>query len=225
MVEDLQLGIGSAVGGFVETGLGGLAQHGFGRCFKTKKDADLGFFARENANQVANLRNGHAARLDREDDLLRLAGVVVVEVEPAVDAAIGALLLLGGPRAHLPQRPPLELVLVFGGQLRGSGVVGRLANYVVGGFDLRAEGIGEALLDESDGQVGNVDADPAAVEPLRDLNGGAAAAEGIEDQIAFVGTGFEDAFEQGFGLLGGVAEAFIRRAELMNGSISAQTVL
>jgi hypothetical protein len=85
---------------------------------KAKEDADLGFFAGKNADEIADLGNGDAAGLDGKDDLLRLAGVVVVEVEAAVDAAIRALLLLGGPRAHLAQRPPLELVLVFGGQLR-----------------------------------------------------------------------------------------------------------
>ena len=57
--------------------------------------------------------------------------------------------------------------------------------------------------------MGDVDADPAAVEALRDLNGGAAAAEGIEDEIAFVGTGFDDAFEEGFGFLGWVAETLL----------------
>ncbi len=57
--------------------------------------------------------------------------------------------------------------------------------------------------------MGNVDADPAAVEALGYLDGGAAAAEGIEDDIAFIGAGFDNAFEEGFGFLGGVAEAFL----------------
>ena len=78
-------------------------------------------------------------------------------------------------------------------------------------LDFGAEGVGEALLDEADGEVGDVDADPAAVEALRDLDGGAAAAEGIENEVAFVGAGFDDAFEEGFGFLGGVAEALLRR--------------
>jgi hypothetical protein len=73
-------------------------------------------------------------------------------------------------------------------------VVGRLANDGVGVANLVAEGVAESLLDEADGEMGDVDADPAAVEALRDLNGGAAAAEGIEDEVAFVGTGADDAF-------------------------------
>ena len=57
--------------------------------------------------------------------------------------------------------------------------------------------------------MGDVDADPAAVEFLRDLDGGATAAEGVEDYVAFVGGGAEDAFEEGFGFLSGVAETFL----------------
>ena len=38
-----------------------------------------------------------------------------MEVEPAVDATVGALLLIDGSRADLAERPPLELVLVLFG--------------------------------------------------------------------------------------------------------------
>ena len=40
--------------------------------------------------------------------------------------------------------------------------------------------------------------------------GGAASAERIEDEVAFVGAGFDDAFEQGFGLLRRIAEPLFR---------------
>ena len=83
--EDLQPGVGGAVGGFVEPGFGGFFEHGFGGRLETEVDADLGFFAVEHACEIANLRDGDAAGFDREDDLLRLAGVVVVEVETAID--------------------------------------------------------------------------------------------------------------------------------------------
>ena len=207
--EDLQAGLGAAVGGFVEAGFGGFAEHGFGRFLETEKDADLGLLALKDAAQVADLGDGDAASFDGKDDLLGFAGVVVVEVEAAVDAAVCAFLLICGPRADLAERPPLELVFVFGGQLRRACVVRGFADDLVGGFDLGAEGVGEALLDEADGEVGDVDADPAAVEALRDLDGGAAAAEGVEDEVALVGTGFDDAFEKGFGFLSGVAEALL----------------
>jgi len=72
-----------------------------------------------------------------------------MEVEAAIDAAVGALFLVGRTRSHLAQRPPLELVLVFGGQSCRSGIVGRFADHVIGRFDLRPEGVGEALLDQA----------------------------------------------------------------------------
>jgi len=62
-----------------------------------------------------------------------------VEVEATVDAAVGSFFLVGGACADLAERPPLELLFVFGGEGGGSGVVGGLANDVIGGFDLRAE--------------------------------------------------------------------------------------
>jgi hypothetical protein len=42
--------------------------------------------------------------------------------------------------------------------------------------------------------VGDVDADPLPPELLRGVNGSAAAAEGVEDDVAFVGGGGDDAF-------------------------------
>ena len=86
----------------------------------------------ENAGEIAQLRGGNAAALDGENDLLRFSGIVVVEVEPAVDAAIRAFLLIGGPRANLAERPPLELILVFFGQLGRPSEVSWLADHVVG---------------------------------------------------------------------------------------------
>ena len=47
-----------------------------------------------------------------------------------------------------------------------------------------------------------------AVEPFGDGYGGPASAEGVEDDVALVAGSVDDAFEQSFGLLGRVAEAF-----------------
>ena len=111
--EDLQLGVGGAVGGFVKSGLGGLLEHGFGWGFETEEDADLSFLAGEYPDEIADLGNGDAARLYRENDLLRLAGVVVVEVEAAVDASVCALLdSFRWPRPTQSKRPRLELIFV-----------------------------------------------------------------------------------------------------------------
>ena len=85
--------------------------------------------------------------------------------------------------------------------------VGGLADDLVGG-QFVAEGVLQAVLDEVDGQVGDVDADPAALQAFGHGHRGAAAAEGVQDHVAFVAAGPDDALQQGFRLLGGVAEAF-----------------
>ena len=85
--EDLEARVGGAVGGFVKASFGGFFDHGFGGFFKAEEDAHLGFLAAKNPNEVADLRNRDSACLDGKDDLLRLAGVVVVEVEAAINAA------------------------------------------------------------------------------------------------------------------------------------------
>jgi hypothetical protein len=70
-----------------------------------------------------------------------------------------------------------------------------------------AECVVKPLLDESDGKMRDVDADPSAVEALGNLHGGAAAAEGIENNVTLVGAGFDDAIKQGLWLLSWIAEA------------------
>ena len=87
--------------------------------------------------------------------------------------------------------------------------VGGFADDLVGLANVGAVGVVEAGFDEADGEMGDVDANPAAVEFLRDLNGGAAAAEGVEDYVAFGRGDSEDALEQGFWLLGRIAEALL----------------
>ncbi len=66
------------------------------------------------------------------------------------------------------------------------------------------------MFDKRDGQMRDVDADPSTAELLRRMDRGAAAAEGIEHDIAFVRRGAKNAFEKGEGLLGRIAEAFRR---------------
>ena len=61
-----------------------------------------------------------------------------------------------------------------------------------------------------DGQWLDIDAEPAAPEALRGFDGGAAAAERIEDEVALVAAGADDALEEGERFLGGVTEAFTR---------------
>ena len=56
-------------------------------------------------------------------------------------------------------------------------------------------------------ELAEIGGDPFAPQLLRHRR--AAAAEKVRHQIAFVAARFDDALEQGFGLLGGVAQAFI----------------
>ena len=129
------------------------------------------------------------------------------EVDQAVYAAVRALLLaaigLGVNQGH---GPPLELVLVAPGEVAGAVQVLGGAVHVEGDA---GEGVLEAALDEADGEVGDVYADPAAAELLGGVGCRPAAAEGIEDEVAGVAAGQEDAFKEGERLLGGVAQAFL----------------
>ena len=71
--EDLEARVGGAVGGFVEASFSGFPGHWLGGFFEAEEDAHLGFFAIENSDEVADLRDADATRLDGEDDLFRLA--------------------------------------------------------------------------------------------------------------------------------------------------------
>lgn len=72
---------------------------------------------------------------------------------------------------------------------------------------LELANVAEALGHDAASGGGNVDADPLAVEVLGGDKSGAAAAEGVEDDVVGVAAGFNDAVEEGEGFLGWVAEA------------------
>ena len=61
-----------------------------------------------------------------------------------------------------------------------------------------------------DGELAQVGDDPLAAQFFGHGGRGAGAAEEVGDEVAFVGGGFDDAFEQGFGFLGGVVESSLR---------------
>ena len=110
--------------------------------------------------------------------------VGVAEMQIAVDAAIHAFLaVLVGLAADGRYDPFLELVLVALGEIARRIRVFRHAVNLVGEAGKR---LFEAPLDQSDREMGDVDADPLALELLRRVNGRAAAAKRIEDDIAFV---------------------------------------
>ena len=132
-----------------------------------------------------------------------------MEEDSAVDSLVGALLLLCRSVPDEPQSPPLELIGVIGCQDGGILHRNRLANRLVCVFDVFSVGIVQAILYQADCQVGYVDPDPRAVEPLRYGNSRAATTERVENQIAFFAASLDDAFKESFGFLSGVAEAFL----------------
>lgn len=119
---------------------------------------------------------------------------------------VAAFALFRAARANEAERPPLELIRIIFRQLLRAGNIHRLANDFVGLFYGFAESVAEAALDEADGEVGDVDADPFAIEALCNCNGCAAAAEWVENGVAFVAAGFDDAFQKRLGFLCWISE-------------------
>ena len=100
----------------------------------------------------------------------------VAEEFQAVNAAVRALLLaLEGLGFHQRHGPPLELVFVPRGEVaRGVQVFGRAVDFK---REAGLEGVPQPFLDERNGEVRDVYADPLAVELLRGVNRRAATAE------------------------------------------------
>lgn len=186
-------------GRVIEAGRGRFGAHLLGRLLKAQQDANFGFFPLTNAAQISDIRRFQLPALDRKNDGPGLLAAVM-EVKPAIDPLVGPLLLIHRPRSHQAQRPPLELVLVGRGQRGGIFRRGGLADHLIA--SQIPEGITKAGLDQSNREMGDIDADPLPAELLGSLDGRAAAAEGIEDDVAFVAAGFDDAFKQGDGFLG-----------------------
>ena len=69
--------------------------------------------------------------------------------------------------------------------------------------------IPQSALHKIDGQISDVDSNPAALEAFGHGNGRATAAEGIENDIPLVAAGLDDPLEESFWLLRGVAQAFL----------------
>ena len=59
-----------------------------------------------------------------------------------------------------------------------------------------------------DGEAPEIRRNPAPAQLLGHCGGRARAAETVKHKIAFVGGGFDDALEQGFGFLSGIAKQF-----------------
>ena len=90
------------------------------------------------------------------------------------------------------------LVLAVGNgslDVRAPGDVGTGGEVAV--VEQAAHGLLEAHVDQLDGFRGYVDADPLAAQLVGGDAGGGAAAEGVENDVALVAAGLDDAFEEG----------------------------
>lgn len=172
--HDLQAGDGGETGFFVQARAGGFGDHRLGGFGQGQEDTHPGAFAFDHAFQVADHADAHVlTRLDGDD---AQRGALDPEVEPPVEAPIRALLAevagLGGDEG---ERPFFKL-MILAPRRKVAGGVDVLRDAVGGELDGR-KGIAQALFDQSDGKVGDVDADPAPPEFFRRMDGGAAAAE------------------------------------------------
>ena len=204
--EDLDFREAAVVGAVVEAGGGGFGFHVAGGLGQGHEDAHLRLLPVHGGDEVADHFHIHILAALHGDHGLLVVAAIGLEPDVTIDPAIGALApALVGLGVDEGEGPELELVLVAGGQLPRRSEVARHAIDVE--ISLR-KGVAQAVADEADGQMGHVDANPAAIELFGRMNGGAAATKGIKHHIALVGGGFQDALQQGDGFLGGVAEAF-----------------
>ena len=180
----------------VEAGRGCFFSHRRGGRLQRNEEADLRFFALHVTLKGRDLVALHMSAFDLHDDALGLAAAVVEEVNIAVNAGIGAFLfVLCWAGVYQAKRPPFELVAVVLRQRGRARQVFGVAEDGVGA-QLLTERVAQAVADECDGDMGDVDADPVTVEPFGRGDGRAAAAEGVEDDVALVAAGVDDAFEQ-----------------------------
>lgn len=154
--HDLQARHGGEAGFFVEAGAGGLGDHGFGRFGQGQEHAHPGAFAFQHTLEVADHADADIlTRLDADD---AQSGALGAEVKPPVKTAIRALFPevagLGGDEG---ERPFLEF-MILAPRRKVAGGVDVLRDAVGGELDGR-KGIAQALFDQADGKVGDVDAD------------------------------------------------------------------
>src|SRR5580704_3482285 len=184
-----------------------LRDHALRRRLERQKHAHLGAFLIDGDDEILHHRRIEAlAALDRDDDFFGLLAVwfyIKKTVHAAVAAFLATFVRLGIDHR---ERPFLKLVFV----LQSKRVRPAEIFWDAGDVELESgKGVFQTPLNQVNGEMSDIDADPATVQLLRGVDGGAAAAERIENQIAFVGGGGNDAFKQREGLLGRVAEVLM----------------
>ena len=117
------------------------SSHGLGWCVERQQNAQRGLLALDHTTQTPNVGGMQLPGLDREDNLFRLPGVAIVEVDPPVDALVRALLAFSWSSTHQAERPPLELVRVGRGQRFGVLDRHRFSDHLVGLLDIVAVGV------------------------------------------------------------------------------------
>ena len=132
-----------------------------------------------------------------------------LKIDDAIHPLVRALfLVLGREGVHQPQCPPLELVAILLRQRLGPPGVRGLPDDLIRGQFL-AVGVAQRFLIR-------VMARWVMSMPIQrrfsrsaTVMAGAAAAKRVQDDIAFVAGGIDNALQEGLGLLGGVAETFL----------------
>ena len=71
-------------------------------CVERQQDAQRSLLVLDHTTQITDVGGMQLPGLDREDNLFRLPGVAIVEVDPPVDALVRALLAFSRSSAHQP---------------------------------------------------------------------------------------------------------------------------
>ena len=199
-------------GRLVEACGGCFPQHGLGGFFEGDEDPDGCLLSLDDALQVTDLAYRDVPALDLDDDGLCLTGLVVEEVDVPVDTSVRALpLVVGRAGIDKPHGPPFELVTVFLSQCPGPGYILWITDDFVWG-ELRPKGVVETVAHEGDGEVGDIDPDPAPIQTFGHDNGSPTAAKGVKNNVLLAAASLYDPLQEGLGLLRGVTEALLLRS-------------
>ena len=200
---------------FIKAGSRRLLLHRAGGGVQRDKQRNLRSFPFQRSPQVPYVRHADVAAFDLDDNALGATAVVVEEIDIAVNAPVSAATTLSANRqsVYQAQSPELELIaaIVFAlsRQCPRAGQVFRVADYFVGAQVVAKPRL-QTVAHQADGEVGDVNPDPAAVEAFGHYGRCAAAAERVQDEVAFVAAGADDAVQQRFRLLSRITETFRR---------------
>src|SRR6266498_3712387 len=166
--------------------------HPPGWAFQRDQQPHLGTLGLHSAEQVAHHAGvEHLSALDADQRPADAATRIQRKPDDSIHASVANLTFVGRP---IDQRhgPPLNVERGGGKQRPGAVLIGRDTVDVVGGFDDVAVGASKPVADQVDGEVGDVDPDPAATKTLCGCDGRATSAERVEHHIALVAARRDD---------------------------------